>query len=325
MTVNDATLNAAATKYRSELLIMAVVGLGRSLEHLRLRTGVRYKEIVGELTGAAELMPYTGDMDDATDGMTIAGRTLETYLGQCIKLFDPNQLVSSLYGSAITKGDALKNVPITKAVLTLMMHKISQGLNSHLWDAVRNDAGSTTSALFNGFDTITASDIVGSKISVAAKNLYNFSEAISSTNAYDLLKAAYRSASDELRDLPVKMYMSQAAYDAYVDDYQLTVGSTPYNREFQKTFLEGSSNLCELVPLVGKKNSDYIHIAPRDNMLVGVNQLGEEETIEVRRGDNPFKLQFISTMFFGTQIESVSPERLLVCKLANDSSTSSSN
>jgi hypothetical protein len=321
-TINDASLNTAAKQFRQELLIMAVIGLGRSLQHLRLRTGVRYKEIVGELTGAAELMPYTGSLDDASDGMSIDGRELETFLGQCIKLFDPNQLVSSLYGSAITKGDALKNVPINKAVLTMVMNQISQGLNTHLFDAKRNSAGKTTATLFNGFDTITAADILAGKITVAKKNLYNITDPITSSNAYDILKAAYRKSSDELRDIPAKMFISQAVYDAYVDDYQLTVGATPYNKEFNKTFIEGSNNLCELVPLVGKKSSSYIHIAPQDNMLVGVNQMGEEEQIEVRRGDNPFKLQFVTTMFFGTQIESISPERLLVCKLANDSSTS---
>ena len=323
-TVNATSLNTAAQKFRTELLIMMVLGLDRTLQHLTLRPGIRYKETVGELSGPVELMPYTGELDDADDDMEIDGRDLETYLGQAIKLFDPNALVSSLYGSAITKGEALKNVPINKAVLTLMVRKISGGLNKSIFNAVRDKTGKTTKTLFNGFDTIAASEITSGNISVAKKNLYNFTEAITSSNAVDLLKAFYRNASDELQDEMVKMYISRDIYNAYVDDYQITVGAAPYNKQFDKTFLEGSSNSCELVPLVGKKSASYLEISTRGNMLVGVNQQGEEERIEVRRGDNPFKLQFVTTMFFGTQFESISPERLLVGKLASSSSSASS-
>jgi len=320
-TVNHTYLNKAAQKYRKELLIMAVLGLGQTLPHMTLRTGIRYNEVVGELNGPVELMPYTGSMDDADDNMSINGRDLFTYLGQSIKLFDPNALVSSLYGSAITSGEALKNVPINKAVLTLMMRKISGGLNKSIFNGVRNQSGKTTKDLFNGFDTIAGTEIIAGNISVAKKNLYEFAEAITANNAVDLLKAFYRVASDELQDEVTKLYLPRNIYNAYNDDYQITVGATPYNKEFEKTFLEGSDNQCELVPLVGKKDADYIQLSTKGNMLVGVNQTGEEEKIEVRRGDNPFKLQFINTMFFGTQYESISPERLLVGKLAAAPST----
>jgi len=314
-TISHVELNKAAQKFRAELLIMAVIGLESTLQHMTLRTGIRYKETVGELGGPVELMPYTGLMTDADDNITIDGRDLETFLGQSIKMFDPNKLVSSLYGAAVTKGDALKGIPINQAVLTLMIQKISEGLNKSIFGAVRNGAGKTTATLFNGFDTITAADITAAKISVAKNNLYNFAGAITSANAVDMLKAYYRAASDELKDVPTKLMVPRSIADAYNDDYQITVGAAPYNKEFKKTFLEGSDDLCEIVPLIGKKAAPFLQLTTKANMLVGVNQTGEEEQIEVRRGDNPFMLQFITTMFFGTQYESVSPTRLLVGKL----------
>jgi hypothetical protein len=316
-TVTHVELNKAAQKFRKELLIMAVLGLGDTLKHMTLRTGVRYKETVGELTGPVELMPYTGLLENdgyEEDGMDINGRDLETYLGQAVKYFDPNVLRQTLYGAAVTKGKALETLDINYAVLTLMMRKISGGLNKSIFSAVRNGAGKTTSTLFNGFDKITATEITADKITVALGNRYDFAAAISNANAVDSLKAYYRGASDELKAEMTKMVMPQTIYDNYVDDYQTTVGSVPYNNEFKKTFLEGSDRRCELVPLVGKKAAPYVQITTKDNMLVGVNQVGEEEKIEVRRGDNPFKLQFVTTMFFGTQFETISPEKLLVGK-----------
>lgn len=49
-------------------------------------------------------------------------------------------------------------------------------------------------------------------------------------------------------------------------------------------------------------------------MLVGVNLADEEENIAVEKHD-AFVLQFIATMFFGCQFESVAAERMLVGKL----------
>jgi hypothetical protein len=316
--VSSTSLNTAAQKFRKELLIMAVLGLGGTLQHMTLRTGVRYKETVGELTGPVELMPYTGELlndNYEEDGITITGRDLDTFLGQAVKYFDPNVLVQTLYGAAVTKGSALEKLDINYQVLVLMMRKISGGLNKSIFSAVRNGAGKTTATLFNGFDKITLDDVTANKITVALGNRYDFTAAITASNAVDFLKAYYRASSDELKEENVKMLLPQTLYDYYCEDYQTTVGAVPYNTEFKKTFLEGSDRRCELVPLVGKKNAPYLQITTKDNLLVGVNQVGEEEKIEVRRGDNPFKLQFITTMFFGTQFETISPEKLLVGKI----------
>jgi len=316
-TVSSTSLNTAAQKFRKELLIMAVLGLADTLKHMTLRTGIRYKETVGELSGPVELMPYTGllENDDyEEDGMVVAGRDIETFLGQAVKYFDPNVLIQSLYGAAVTKGSGLENIEFNKAVLTLMMRKISGGLNKSIFNGVRNAAGKTTASLFNGLDTITGTEITGNKITTGIGNLYEFAEAIDSTNAVDLLKAVDRASSDELKAEKRKMVIPWNLYNAYCDDYQQTVGAVPYNRQFNKLFLEGSNDMCELVPLIGKKDAPYLQITTKENMLVGVNQVGEEEKIEVRRGDNPFKLQFVTTMFFGTQFETISPEKLMVGK-----------
>jgi len=318
VTITPDELAKSAAKYRKELLIMSVIALQNTLQHMSLRTGIRYKETVGELSGSIELGPYDEDRVDST-GVKIVGRELETYFGSVVKKFSPNSVYQSIYGDSIVSGDGLKNVPIAKAVLAYLMKKISQGLNKNIWGAVRNAAGTGTVDLFNGFDTITATEITATKISKAIGNLYEFTEAITSSNAVDLLKAYYRAASDELQgdgdeSLKLKMFIPKSIYNAYVDDYQLTVGSVPYNKEFKKTFLEGSDDQCELVPLANKKSSPYIHLTSKSNMLVGVDQMGDVEKLTVEK-HSPFKLDFVAAMFFGCQFETISPERLLVGKL----------
>ncbi|GAP73067.1 hypothetical protein SAMD00024442_6_22 [Candidatus Symbiothrix dinenymphae] len=306
-------LAKSAQKFRKELLVMAIIGLDTSLQHMRLRSGVRYKETVGQLTGGIEIGPYSETRIDDSD-LQLVGRTLETFFGSVVKKFSPNAVYQSLYGDSIIKGDGLKNVPITQAVVAYLMKQLSKSLNANLWSAVRNNAGTTTAELFNGFDTIAATEITANKISAANKNLYQFSAAITSANAVDVLKAFYRAASDELQNEQVKLFCSKGIYNAYVDDYQATVGSVPYNREFKKTFLEGSSDMCEFVALPNKKGSPFMQLTTKQNMLVGTDLESDLEQITIEKHE-AFVLQFICAMFFGCQYETIDPTKLLVGKL----------
>lgn len=315
ISVTPDSLAKSAQSFRKELLIMAVLGLGMSLKHMTLRPGVRYKETVGELSGSSELVPYTGSDTSTSTDLTIKGRELETNLGQCINYFDPNKLVQSIYGSGITSGKGLEGLDINRAVVSKTVMDISKKLNKSLFSGVRNPAGTTTAALFDGFDTIVGKEITAGDIATAKGNLFNWgTDDISATNAVDVLKSIYRAASDELKEEKTKLFIPRSVYDAYLDDYQATVGNMQYNKAFEQVTLEGSSGMCELVPLVGKNGSSYINLTTKANALVGCYQMGDLENVEVRRGNNPFLLQLAMTMFFGVNFETISSERFLVAR-----------
>lgn len=307
--ITDEQLAKSAIRYRKELLMMPVLALGTTLKHMNKRPGVHGKEVVGELSGDIELGPYDEGRVD-TDGVSINPRTLETFLGSVVKKFSPNSVWQTVYGNLISKGESLKNVDISLQVLSFLTAKLGASLNASIWSAKRNDAGTKTKELFNGFDTITKTEKDASKISVELGNMYTI-EAISKDNAVDVLKTFYRAADPVLRETQTKLFLPQGVYDNYVDDYQATVGHVPYNSGFEKTYLEGSNNLCELVPLANKAGSPFIHLSTKSNMLVGFGNGADAENITVEK-HHAFKLDYIATMFFGTEFESISKERLLV-------------
>lgn len=314
MTITPEQLQLSGHKFRSDLLQMPVHAMQETLKYMTLRRGIRYAETVGELTGDIDLGPYSETRID-NDGINIKGRTLYTYLGSVVKKFSPNSVVKSIYDAAFTKGEELKSVDIALRVLAFLTAKLGHNLQTHIWDAVRNDSGTTSAALFNGFDTITATEITATNISAAKHNLYEFSEAITSSNAVDLIKAYCEAASELLVDAgsPVNLYCSPGIYRNYLKDYQATVGAIPYNTTYEKTVVEGFENV-RFVPLYNKANSPYLHLSPASNMLVGVNLNGEEEDIRIEKHE-AFVLQYIATMFFGVQFESINAERLLVGEL----------
>lgn len=312
VTITPATLAQSAERYRSELLMMPAQGIRQMLPYFTVRTGIRYKETVGQIGGNFELGPYSPSRKD-TDDITITGRTLETFLGSVIKDFEPNQVVQSIYGAMETQGEALKGVDITRAVLAWCMMQCSHKLMAALFNAKRNDGGTKTADLFNGFDTIADTEKTAGNIAEAKGNLVLIDK-FTKENAVDQLKAIYFNANDELRAQPTMFYLPQTVYDYYCEDYKATTGATPYNAQYKQTFLEGSDNLCTLRPLAAKRDAKYIQLSTRGNMLIGCGGGVMGETIQVDRFA-PFTLTFSLTQFFGTQYESLSPEKLLVATI----------
>lgn len=307
-----AELQKSAQTYQKELLVMPVITAQDTLKHMAARPGTRGKRTVGELSGNVELAPWKNDREDAGN-FTITPRTLETFLGNCAYKFAPNDVWDTIYGSLQVLGQPVKDTEVAKSVLFYAAGRLGKALNMAIWNAKRDAEGTNTAALFDGFDTIAAAEIAAGNIS-ADKGNYIEVAAVTNDNAVDVLKSIYNAASDELQNTPAKMFLSRNVYNSYCEDYKATTGAVPYNTEFKKTYLEGTDNLVELVPLASKKGSSYIQISPQTNMLYGYGNGLAEESVAVEKY-GPWMLTLEAAMYFGVQYESISPERLIVAKL----------
>lgn len=306
-----AKFETSAAKLRKELLTMPLMSVQDFLKHVSLRPGIRYSESVGELTGTMEVGPYSKTRID-DDDVEITPRTLYTYFGSVVKKFDPNSVYQSIWGSNITKGEGLKNTDITQQVLAFLSKKVGDALYFAQWNAKRNPTGDKTVDLFDGFDTIAEKEITDGKLSVGNGNLYDLDiSTIDKTNAVDTLKDIWRKADYHLKRQKCKLFVTPEILDAYNDDYKITTGAIAYNTQFNQTFVEGSGNMCEIVALPNKAGSKFMQLTTKQNMLVGVNQMTDEETVAVEKHE-AFILQFIMTLFWGCQYESIKKERLLV-------------
>lgn len=313
LNITDADLKKSATQIRKELLIMPVTSQTETLRHFTGRPNVAGREIVGQLSGNIDLGPYNAKRTDE-DGVTITPRVLETYLGSVVKKFDVNEAAKTVWGNAVAQGEALKTADLAQQVLAFFAAQIGASLNRALWSAKRNDTGTKTAELFDGFDTITQQEIDDNKIATSEGNLYEFGAAITKTNAMDALMDFYEAAAHELQGQATKLFVPMEVYNAYNRDYATRIGGSPYNREYSKTYLEGTQNQCELVPLASKKGSGFLHLTTKANMLYGYGAGLADENIAIEKYD-PFLISFIATMFFGVQFEAIAKERLFVGKL----------
>lgn len=313
LNISDAELKKSATTFQKELLMTPVISCSDTLQHFTGRPGVAGREVIGQLTGNIELGPYNATRVDDT-GVKITPRVLETYLGSVVKRFDLNEAAKTVWGEAFAQGEELTKAALVLQVLIYLSAQLGKMIDTALWTAARDASGDKTKDLFDGFDTITKKEIDATSISTTQGNLHEFTEAFSDTNTVDQLMKFYEGAAPELQAVETKLYIPHSVYNAYNRDYATRFGSTPYNHEYSKTFLEGTQNLCELVPLASKKGSEYVHLSTKKNMLYGYGAGMADENIAIEKY-HEFLISFVATMYFGVQFETIAKESLFVGKI----------
>lgn len=310
-------LQETGHKYREDFLRLPLIGLESSTKFMTTRFGIRYKETVYSPDFKAELQAYKNAVRQKVRG-DFKPRTISTEFGACFFDFDPNQIIRSLWGHAAAQaGQGKQNTPGAREVIAAVIKNISAGLNLHLFDAKQDDNQNTTATLFNGFDTITDEEIKAGNISVANKNLVVLKEKITAQNADQIFKSIMRQATDELRSQACNMFMARSLVDDYNENYLMTHTGINYNTQYNQPVLEGSDGLFTFAPVIGKRGSKYIHITPKENIIIGCDQMSDVERVEINKYE-PKLLTGELYMFFGTQFESIDPRRMITVKLVDD-------
>ncbi len=315
MNISELLVNSSA-KFRKEIIAMPVAALlDTALAHMTLRRGVAGDETVGAVGSGAEARPYK-TAKGAADTSNIKARKLTTFLGDVLEEFDPYLLYTTVYGEAASDKTKRTDMEIVRDLSLAMGKSVSKKLGAALFVASRNDNGTTTATLFNGFDTITAAEITAGNIS-ALKGNYMDVAAITAANVGDVLKSIYDGASEELQEASnLKMFVPRAIKLLYDEWFLAHFGAVNYNSAYGRKWLHGTDDSCEIVALSGMKNSPYIYLTTKSNMLVGCDQESNKERVLVRVPDNPKVVQFFMCFFFGVQFEMIEPEFLMVAKPA---------
>lgn len=307
--------------YRKEFVIMPFLAMEQLAKHMNVRTGIRYRETVSQMSTDAEISNYSKTKHQDAD-VKIDPRVFETFFGNIVQGIDPNAIYQSIWGSNVTKGDGLKTVPIVVQVCGYLVKKIGEKMFMNSFTAKHDSTDTTsTSKWFNGFQTILENDVAGTNytnkvlISADIGNLVEGAESITADNAEDLIKDFYwnqvgnPAAAAKLRSQQLKLFMSDQAYHFYTESYQTNHGSLPYNQAYDKKSLDGASNV-EFVPLPCVPN-DFLLLTPKNNAYLLFNQKTDDDKFLVEKSlSNHYDVDFIMNYFFGTQFESVSPEVL---------------
>ena len=309
-------------KYRTELIVMPMFAMQMAMQHMGFADGIRYKEHIHEMSGKFQM----GNFDKYKKGdgaINIDQRTLETFLGNCIEPIDPISIYKTLWGSDVTKGEGLKNVPWVKRVCAYIMKQLGENMFNVMWTAKRDETNTTeTKKWFNGFCELENIEILAGKMSKEIGNLYTLPEAVTPENAEDLLKdfywgnvaAGWKGVDKKLRAQSLKLFMSDWMKHCYEEAYQMNHGALPYNRQYEQAHLEGAPRV-ELVALPNVPNN-YLSLTPKNNIMTLWNQRTQDENFLCEKSlTSHYDVDFIANMFYGEQYRSINKEMLCVARL----------
>lgn len=308
---DSAAFDAAAVKYRGPLLKIPTLALQDILRFMTVRLGVRGTEVVGQANAKAQLAPYkAGKRQDLSLNLVL--RELVTYFGSVNADFEPNSAISTVLGHKASQamGDAQTTTPTALEVLSLIAKGVGEDLRVALWKGVRKADGDTTLDLFDGFLTILEKEIKAGNVSAEKKNLIR-TDKVTNTNAVDIFKQALFSLDPRLRREECYAFCSVEMADAYNESYLMTHAGLVYADKYEQTVVEGSSKKLVIVPVPELEGTDKIIITPKANLLVGVDQLSDQESVRCKEYA-PDVITLMMRLFFGVQFESVDKARLCV-------------
>lgn len=305
----------AARIYRKDFLRLPILSLNDDLKFMTPRMGVRYSEVVMQPDLEADFVPYKRRRREFRD-LNIIMRELRTYFGALDYDFEPNSAIQTILGHRASQaaGQPLASTPTAREVLALVAKKAGYNLKYALFSATRDADGNSSLDLFDGFDTIANEEVQKGNISAAKKNYFRLSAKPDATNAVAMAKDILHAMSPELRAQECFIFCTQDFVDAYNENYLATHPAVPYNTKYNQTSVEGSNGMLTFVPLLGKQDSPYMQVTPKANMLVGMDQMSDLESVRI--GDyDPNLITLSMRMFFGVQYESIDPRRLLLVEI----------
>jgi len=306
----------AGKKYKKELLAMPVAALAEVFPFITIVTGLQGKMIGGILSTDAQLRPYRTAKGES-DGTKIVAFEWETFLGDVVKEFDPNVLLGTLYTSPTATKPT--DTQIARLVALEMAKKVGEALYDNLFIAKRNAAGDHTADLFNGYSSLISSQVVAGILSLANKNFIdNSGVKITADNVGDVLKAFWRGRNPLLKKLAVNFYIPTTVMEMYEDWFQVEYGHAPWNSGIEQKTLVGTGGKCTLVPFPNMEGQPYMFISIKDNVKMGVDQMSDAETVEIRRVDNPKVVQFFMKAYFGVGFETFDKTFFSAIKISID-------
>ena len=302
-----------SAKIKQDLLVAPMIGLAKVIPHMTVIPGVRGQYFCGLLDLDGEFRPYKTEKGAIDGGVNIKLLEQYNYLGDVVIEVDPNKILSSVYGQAISK--KMTDLQIVTKCALLIAQKAGNHLYRNLFTATRDEDGTGTADLFNGFSTLAQTLITGNKITTALGNYYDASGTqMTINNCGDLLKKFVREADENLTDQDLKLYLPREILRMYEDWYQIEYGVQAWNTGILQKTLVGFDNV-EFVPLSNMKDQSFLFLTLPTNMNILVDTQSDEENALIRQCDNPKVVQFFMMAWFGVGIETANKEFLKIMKI----------
>lgn len=298
-------------RFKKECLAIIPASVEEVTAHMRVVNNLKGKETEATIVPQAHWRPYHSEkIVGGTAGLT--ARTLETFPLEILEEFDPEDLYTTCFDQPF---DAAKDqLAIVRKMLQEEMVNASRGLCDLIFRGVRKAIGTGALDGFNGFDTIISNEITAGNISFDNGNFITLGE-VDESNIGDRWKLMYRKINETLRGgakKQLKLICSYTEYDMYKNWYAARFGQGNFAGTPEQTFLDGTANKVQIVPLPGMDGTAHCFITVQENMKVGFDVFSKHTKFDVRIPDNPNVVQMHAKIYMGVDFANIEKEFLFV-------------
>lgn len=182
-------------------------------------------------------------------------------------------------GMVKVKGSSAYNMPFEAFLMSEIVKKAQKSIQQKaLFNGVYNANGTTTASTMSGWVTQLDASAEAATPEIGITELAT----ITTSNAVEELEKLVAAVdSDWLNEEGMALIVSPTVKRYYEMNYRELHGALPYNREFNKTLIDGT-NIAIIAP-TGMTAMNKAIITPAANLVLGADAQFDESTIEVEK------------------------------------------
>jgi hypothetical protein len=290
--VNITALNTALGAYarQNKVDIFNKILRESTAQYFTTVTGAIDQLPLAKLVTGSILKPYApgGGFDPTDDALQFGARILNARRISADVEVVPLDLYNSWLGQLAGAPPASPfDIPFEQFIMDAIAKQAQDDLEGAIWNGLYDNTGTTSVDTMDGIlqlvkAAVTSGEIPGDNVSTYT--------AISSTNALDQVKLVRSKIAPQYRNKPMYCFLSVANFDNYMDDYQASVGSVVYNRDYNQVLIEGTQTQLVAIPGMVGPDSDRILITPKENLVFGYDIEGAASNIITQEYNRTIKV-----------------------------------
>jgi len=278
MTSPDTTaLNAYAGRYEKKLFA-TLRNSADILKDITVIPGLKNTLKLTKLTVSNGVRAYRESFDAAQKDLTYSGRDLSVELLKRDMTINPLTYRNTWMSEVMNPGVNPTDLPFAAYVAELSAKQIAHEVNQGAYLAKKGN-GSEVATTFDGLGTQITAAIQAETIKAGTGLLPVATGAITNTNAVEKFELMSKAMPTVYRHAGFILYCSYDLFDKYNEDYR-----ERYKRYFESNengvhYIDNTARKVQLLPCTWLETSQRIIATPKENLLAGVDGLGDMDRI----------------------------------------------
>lgn len=255
--------------------------------------GIKNKLNLTKLTVGAGVRAYREQFDAADGDLTYTPRVISVELLKRDIQINPLKYRETWMSELMKPGVNPQDLPFAQYVYEQVVKQIGSEINDGSYLAVKG-AGTSVGTSFDGLGTIIANEITGNGIVPVATG------AISASNAVAAFEMMMRSMPVAYRNNGFDIFCSFGNWDNYQSDYRDKYGKYIEPNSDGYFFIDSTKRKVKITPATWMGSSNRLIASPKENIITGVDAVGDFDKIHVETEFELLKLRLLFAI--GSQI-----------------------